>query len=162
MNSIKITPMLPEHVDGVAEIELECFSMPWSRIAFMAETQNPLAEYLVALSGEEVVGFAGMHCVLDEGYITNIAVRQPLRGQGIGQMLLTALERIALQRRLGLMTLEVRISNEAAIALYKKLGYSILGVRRAFYEKPTEDAYIMTKAGLDAAQPEEYNSEEEI
>jgi ribosomal-protein-alanine N-acetyltransferase len=92
-----------------------------------------------------VAGYAGVQCVLDEGYITNVAVDTAFRGRGIATRLLTALDEMARARGLTFLTLEVRASNQAAIALYETCGYQKAGVRRGFYTKPREDAILYTK-----------------
>ncbi len=104
-------------------------------------TQNPNAYYVVA-DQDGIVGFAGLWHIADEGHITNIAVKQSHRGQGLGEDLLTAL--IAVGRALGLraMTLEVRVSNTPARTLYEKLGFQYVGVRKRYYQDNNEDAAI--------------------
>ncbi len=114
---------------GVHAVELESFATPWTLDAFEAEmTQNPNAYYVVA-DQDGIVGFAGLWHIADEGHITNIAVKQSHRGQGLGEDLLTAL--IAVGRALDLraMTLEVRVSNTPARTLYEKLGFHYVGIR---------------------------------
>ena len=134
--------MTIEDIDRVAQIEAQCFSMPWSRDAFASEMKNERAHYLVVQQDNRVVGFIGMHKILDEGYITNVAVNEQYRGRGIGAALINAL----LQRAgdLSLVTLEVRKSNHVAIALYEKMGFSVRGTRKDFYQSPIEDGLIMT------------------
>ena len=79
-NKVRIVPMNGDHLDQVAELERICFSVPWSRNMLAEELENDLSAFLVALDGEEqVVGYAGMQVVLDEGYITNVAVRPDCR-----------------------------------------------------------------------------------
>ena len=133
----------PEYALQVAEIEKACFSLPWSEDAFMGETQNPLATYVVAVDEETVLGFAGVHIIAGEGYITNIAVSETARRCGIGEMMLCRIIDIC-RDKCTFVTLEVRVSNTSAISLYEKLGFETLGIRKNFYEKPTEDAVIMT------------------
>lgn len=88
-NKVRIVPMNGDHLDQVAELERICFSVPWSRNMLAEELENDLSAFLVALDGEEqVVGYAGMQVVLDEGYITNVAVRPDSRRKGIAGKLL--------------------------------------------------------------------------
>ncbi len=143
---IFLDTLKPEYVPQVAEIEKQCFSLPWSEDAFSDELKNPLATYVVAVEGENVLGFAGVHIIAGEGYITNIAVSENARRCGIGKMMLKKLIDIC-KSKCAFITLEVRISNAPAIALYEKLGFENLGIRKNFYEKPTEDAVIMTLKG---------------
>ena len=140
---IILDTLKPEYVPQVAEIEKSCFSLPWSEDAFYGELDNPLATYVVAVDGTDVLGFAGVHEISGEGYITNIAVSESARRRGIGRVLLEKLIDIC-KDKCTFVTLEVRAGNAPAISLYEKLGFEKLGIRKNFYEKPTEDAIIMT------------------
>ena len=145
-NKVRIVPMNGDHLDQVAELERICFSVPWSRNMLAEELENDLSAFLVALDGEEqVVGYAGMQVVLDEGYITNVAVRPDCRRQGIAGKLLQVFLDFAQGHHLAFLTLEVRASNYDAIALYGSRGFRSVGRRRHYYEHPKEDAVIMTK-----------------
>ncbi len=143
---IILDTLKPEYVLQVAEIEKSCFSLPWSEDAFYGEIDNPLATYVVAAEEKHVLGFAGVHIISGEGYITNIAVSENARRRGIGQMMLEKLIDIC-RSKCTFLTLEVRKSNIPAISLYEKLGFENLGIRKNFYEKPIEDAVIMTLKG---------------
>ena len=101
-------------------------------------------EFLVALDGERVIGYVGMMNVLDEGYISNVAVMESYRRQKIGDMLISELVKRANDLELALVTLEVRASNEPAKALYAKHGFEVVGIRKGYYTKPKEDAVLMT------------------
>lgn len=140
-----IIPMTAEHLDQVAELEKLCFSDPWSRRMLSEHLENECAATLVA-QGEDgtVLGYAGLLVVLDEGYITNVAVRSEYRRQGIAGELLGVFRRFAEGNKLAFLTLEVRESNAAARALYAKYGYQEVGVRKNYYEHPRENAIIMT------------------
>ena len=94
---------------------------------------------------ESILGYAGLQIVLDEGYVTNIAVTKTARGKGIGKALVEALVNLSKNKNLAFISLEVRESNLPAISLYKKFGFEDKGKRKAFYSNPTEDAIIMTK-----------------
>ena len=144
--AVRIVPMKTEHLDAVAELERTCFTMPWSRNALAEELDNALSAFLVALDEEErVVGYAGLQVVLDEGYITNVAVRPDCRRRGVAGRLLDVFERFAEGNHLAFLTLEVRAGNYAAIALYGRHGYRGVGRRKNYYEHPREDAVIMTR-----------------
>lgn len=120
--------------------------MPWSRASMEKELRgNNKAHYLVAEADGQVAGYAGFWQVLDEGHIMNIAVGEAHRRQGIGEALMRQM--LALGRSLGILywTLEVRVSNEAAIRMYEKVGFTSAGIRPGYYEKPREDANIMCK-----------------
>jgi len=101
--------------------------------------------YMVAVKDGLVVGFAGMWIILDEAHITNIAVHPEYRGFGIGTMLMESLISICKIENVIGITLEVRVSNQRAINLYKKFGFVEEGIRKAYYEDNKEDALIMWK-----------------
>lgn len=141
----QLIPMTAEHLDQVAEIERLCFSDPWSRRMLSEHLENECAATIVA-QGEDgtVLGYAGLLAVLDEGYITNVAVRPEYRRQGVASQLLEAFRRFGEGSGFAFLTLEVRASNTAARALYAKHGYAEAGCRKNYYEHPREDAIIMT------------------
>lgn len=141
---IKVVHFDESHIDGVVEIEKECFSAPWSEASVRAELDNENAHFLVAVSGENVVGYIGVHEIVGEAYIANVAVRNSYRCRGIASALLEAAENGALERGCVFISLEVRKSNVPAISLYKKRGYTVRGERKNFYSDPTEDGIIMT------------------
>nr|WP_326185274.1 ribosomal protein S18-alanine N-acetyltransferase [uncultured Oscillibacter sp.] len=143
---VRIVPMNADHLDEVAELERICFSTPWSRNMLAEELDNALSAFLVALDdGGRVAGYAGLQVVLDEGYITNIAVRPECRKQGVAGKLLQVFLDFAQGNRLAFLTLEVRASNYDAIALYGSRGFRSAGRRKNYYEHPREDAIIMTR-----------------
>jgi ribosomal-protein-alanine N-acetyltransferase len=137
--------MEPRHVTDMVLIEQACFSQPWSRRMLEGELENPQAFYLVAEQDGVLAGYAGMHAVLDEGYITNVATAPAFRRRGVAGTLLAALTARARAWSLAFLTLEVRVSNAPAIALYEKHGFVPVGVRRQYYRAPREDALLMTK-----------------
>ena len=142
---VRIVPMNADHLDEVAELERICFSVPWSRNMLAEELDNLLSAFLVALDdNDKVVGYAGVQIILDEGYITNIAVRPECRRQGIAAKLLQVFLDFAKANKLAFLTLEVRASNYDAIALYGSRGFRSVGRRKNYYEHPKEDAIIMT------------------
>lgn len=143
---IQIVPMTAGHLDEIAALGRVCFPDPWSRNMLAEELDNALAAFLVALDAKGgIVGYAGLQVVLDEGYILNIAVTPERRRQGIAGKLLQVFLDFAQGNRLSFLTLEVRASNEAAIALYESRGFRETGRRRNYYEHPREDALIMTR-----------------
>lgn len=143
---VRIVPMTADHLDEVAELERICFSTPWSRNMLAEELDNALSAFLVALDESgKVVGYAGLQVVLDEGYITNVAVLPECRRQGIAGKLLQVFLDFAQGNHLAFLTLEVRASNYDAIALYGSRGFRSVGRRKNYYEHPKEDAIIMTK-----------------
>lgn len=132
-------------LDRLEELERACFSDPWTRSNLLASLPNERNEFLVA-EGEdgEILGYAAMMTVLDEGDISNVAVLPSARRRGIGRALVTTLLALAEKRRLSFVTLEVRASNAGAIALYKRAGFAPVGCRRGYYTHPKEDALLMT------------------
>ena len=143
--NVRVVPMTADHLDEVAELERICFSVPWSRNMLAEELDNLLSAFLVALDdNDKVVGYAGVQIILDEGYITNVAVRPECRRQGIAAKLLQVFLDFAKANRLAFLTLEVRASNYDAIALYGSRGFRSVGRRKNYYEHPKEDAIIMT------------------
>lgn len=139
-----ITPMHADHLDSLADLESLAFSIPWSYDALAEELQNPLAVFYVAedVDAESAVGYVGMHHILDEGFITNVVVHPAYRRRGIATALLAELETYGKAHDLTRITLEVRASNQKAIALYEQMGYEKEGVRPGFYDSPKEDALI--------------------
>ena len=140
-----LVPMDRSHLAGVAELERLCFATPWSEAMLAEELYNDTASIIVA-EGEDgsVLGYAGLHVILDEGYIDNVAVRPDCRRQGIADRLLDVFCRFG-EEKLAFLTLEVRPSNEAAVALYRKHGFQEAGRRRDYYEAPKEDALLLTR-----------------
>ena len=141
---IAIVPMHPDHLDSLADLESLAFSTPWSYDALAEELQNPLAVFLVAedVDAESAVGYLGMHHILDEGFIANLAVHPAYRRQGIARSLLREAQEYAEAHDLARLTLEVRASNVPAIALYEGMGFARDGIRPGFYDSPKEDAAI--------------------
>lgn len=142
---LKIENMSDKHIDRVYNIEHECFVIPWTKASIEKELENKLAVYIVATIDDNVVGYAGMWHIVNEGHITNIAVSKDYRQRGIGDALVKGLVDIANQREMIGLTLEVRPSNEAAMKLYKNNGFKLEGIRKEYYEDNKEDAYIMWK-----------------
>ena len=138
-----IRNMAVSDVDEVYAIEKETFSDPWSKASFVESMEEENNHYLLVTVDGGIVGYCGYWGIAGEGYIYNVAVKASHMRQGIGQRMLEELIKQAVDRGIDSLTLEVRQSNEAAIRLYKKLGFIEAGVRRDFYTKPVEDALIM-------------------
>lgn len=156
MADFTIRRMTVEDVDAVHAIEAATFAIPWSRQSFYEEmTRNACARYLVAvLPDGEIIGFAGVWVVMDEGHITNIAVRQDYRGMGIGRALTAALIQYAANLGVVYMTLEVRRGNEIAQRVYLGQGFIQVGVRKKYYEDNGEDALLMVCDHMPPADPD--------
>ena len=140
MDIINVTEdMLPQ----IEALEQVCFSVPWTR----EQLRSQLGErqiFLAAVEEEQVAGYVGLMYVLDEGYISNVAVSPDCRRRGIARRLLAELERRCRALELAFMTLEVRASNTPAIALYESRGFRSVGRRKNYYKNPAEDAILMT------------------
>ena len=139
---IKIIRMNESHVAAVAELEKQNFTEPWPEIAVRSELTNKLSLWLVAVEDDAVVGYVGSQTVLGEADMMNIAVSDSHRRRGIARMLVEELIR---QLDAYQLTLEVRVSNAPAIALYDSLGFRQVGLRKNYYHKPKEDALILRK-----------------
>ena len=146
LNDLTIRRLCEEDLDQTAALESNCFSAPWKRKDFEDALKNT-STYLFfgAFDGERLAGQAGLVMTPPEADITNVAVDEAYRRQGIAAGILTKL--MAAGRELGIedYTLEVRAGNKPAISLYEKLGFLEEGRRKNFYTKPDEDAVIMWK-----------------
>ena len=140
----RIVDVSVEHIPQIEEIERECFSRPWTAEQLMSQMRDAQHEFIAAVDDSRVLGYVGLMYVLDEGYISNVAVRPEARRQGIGDALIDALAEKAKTLELAFLTLEVRESNAPAIALYAKHGFHPVGKRKNYYDAPKEDAVLMT------------------
>ncbi len=141
----RIEDVREEQLEQIEEIENACFSLPWTRDQLKSQMKDPQHEFIAALEENgRVLGYVGMMHVLDEGYISNVAVAPEVRRQGIGQALIEELMARAEALDLAFVTLEVRCGNAAAIALYEKQGFVPVGRRKNYYDFPREDAILMT------------------
>lgn len=133
------------HVAQIADLEALCFSAPWSESSVSSELMNPLSLWIVALDGQVVAGYVGSQSVLGEADMMNLAVRPEYRRQGVGEQLVESLIDRLRDSGVHSLTLEVRTSNDPALALYKKLGFIQVGCRPRYYANPKEDALILRK-----------------
>lgn len=134
---------IEQDAELIAEIEHHCFSTPWT--AEQVKSSDDSTVFFLARVREKVVGYGGMYTVLDEGYVTNIGVLPEFRRQGIGAKIVNKLIDFSMEKSLSFLSLEVRVSNIAAIELYKGFGFEEVGKRKNFYSNPKEDALIMTR-----------------
>ena len=137
--------MAQAHVPAIAQLEKLCFSDPWSESSIETELSCRLSCWLVAMEGDALLGYVGSQTVIDESDMMNIAVHPDHRRKGIAEALIAALEEQLRQRGSKALTLEVRDSNVPAIALYEKLGFTQVGLRKNYYRNPKEDARILRK-----------------
>ena len=149
---IIVTPMRRRHLRSVLRIEERTSSTPWSHGLFLAEARRPERIYLVARAGSTVIGFAGLLFSLTDGHITTIAVDPDRQGDAVGTRLMLVLTREAIARGATAITLEVRASNEAANALYRRFGFQPVGTRKGYYRNPDEDALVLWAHDVDAEQ----------
>lgn len=140
-----ITEMKADHVPQVAVLEKFCFADPWSEMSIASELQNLWSYWLVAVSGDTVVGYIGSQSSFDEADVMNVAVHPDFRRQGIAEKLISTLVEELKNRGIHALMLEVRASNAPAIALYEKLGFQQVGLRKNYYRNPKEDALILRK-----------------
>ena len=143
MMEIRIATIDDAH--AIYEIEQQSFSVPWSLESVFAELEGAANKlYMVICEEDHIVGYAGAWLVYDEGHITNIAILPSARGKGYGSKLTKQLIDECFSRGMHEIFLEVRISNLAALTMYRNLGFSVKGIRKDYYSEPTEDAYIMS------------------
>ncbi|MCR5283191.1 MAG: ribosomal protein S18-alanine N-acetyltransferase [Lachnospiraceae bacterium] len=129
--------------EAAAVIEQQLFSRPWSKKALEESLEREESCYVTAKAGSVLLGYCGLYLTFGEGYINQVAVKSSCQGQGIGKQMLTFLLTKARERGMNACSLEVRVSNERARALYASLKFEESGIRPRFYEDPTEDAMIL-------------------
>ena len=139
---MQIVTLGREHLSGVAKIEQECFSQPWSEKALEILLSDNAVAVVAVLDGE-AVAYAGMTLVLDEGQITNVATLPSYRRRGFSRAVLEELIARAEEKGISSIFLEARVSNVPALSLYESLGFCRIGMRRRFYSAPVEDAVLM-------------------
>lgn len=138
-----VRKMCEQDILAVHEIECSIFSKPWSEKDFRDSYTKASNIYLVAEVDNNIAGYCGFWGVAGEGQITNVAVRNDYRRQGIAEKMISELITQGRKQGIEAFTLEVRVNNQAAIFLYHRLGFKDCGIRKNFYEEPVEDALIM-------------------
>lgn len=149
VTTIQLARLQPEDVADAAALEARTYASPWSEQVFRDELAAPGRTYLKAVAGKALVGYGGLMVVGDEAHITTVVVDAGHRGAGVGTRLMLALVDTALGAGAGSLTLEVRVSNQAAQALYRRFGMAPVGVRKKYYVD--EDALIMWAHEIDSA-----------
>lgn len=139
----EIRPLAEKDLDRVSQIEAASFSMPWKREDFKDLIESEHSVYMVITLDGLVIGSAGYTYNGFEGYINNVVIDSEYRGKGYSAILMEGLLNYGVNQGIMDYTLEVRVSNTPAIKLYEKLGFESAGVRKNFYERPTEDAFVM-------------------
>lgn len=145
MENIEIRPMTADMAQAASELEGLCFHTPTSPTMMWEELTKPEGIYFSAFAENRLVGYVGMQSVLDEGYIMNLCVHPEFRRQGIARRLMEALLDGCREAELAFVTLEVRESNAPAISLYKSLSFEEVGLRKNYYQNPTEHALLLTR-----------------
>lgn len=134
-----------KHIEALELLEKQCFSLPWTREQLITQLPDERHIFLVTEYGGNAVAYVGMMYVLDEGYISNVAVSPQHRKKGLADALIKRIVEISHEKELAFITLEVRRSNIPAISLYEKHGFVKVGIRKNYYDLPKEDAILMTK-----------------
>lgn len=134
--------------EEVAALESKIFSMPWNREDFWRMAENKNAAYIVGVLDEKIIAYAGAWLAFDDAEVMNIAVDENFRGNGYGKKIFAELIKICVERGATAITLEVRESNIAAIKLYESFGLKSVGIRKNYYDNPTENALIMWNTKL--------------
>ena len=142
---MKYLRMDESHIEAIAELEKECFSDPWSVASISSELTNLLSLWIVAMDDDKLVGYVGSQSVMGWADMMNLAVAPDYRQHGIGQALVLELIEQLKAEKVNCLTLEVRVSNTPAIALYTKMRFKEVGCRPNYYRNPKEDALILRK-----------------
>lgn len=139
-----IRPMQYEDCELVEQLEQKCFAVPWTLQSFKDTFCYDNYQFLTAWIEKEFVGYMGLIYSMDEADITNVAVFPKMRNQGVGQCLVKESLNKAMEQGIAKVFLEVRESNKNAISLYSKYGFQKVSVRKNYYQKPIENAVIMS------------------
>lgn len=149
---VRISPMRRRHLPAVLRIERQVYPGPWTMGLYLGELALPGSRfYVVGRLGSRLVGYGGLMCGEDEGHITTLAVDPGVQGQRLGTRLLLVLVHRAIARGMTALTLEVRVSNQVAQALYRRFGFAPAGVRKNYYAEVGEDALVMWAHDVDTA-----------
>jgi ribosomal-protein-alanine N-acetyltransferase len=138
-------------IDAILAIEEASFTNPWTREMYAAELENRGVSFFFLARDADggAIGFCSFWHVLDELHINNLAVAPPYRRQGVASALLTRVLEEGLRSGARSALLEVRASNQAALQLYQRFGFTVIGVRRGYYTKPAEDALVLQRRPLE-------------
>lgn len=138
-----LAPLTEADLPAAAALEKACFSTPWSEESLRGELQNENARVWTLSVCREIVGYIGVHLVQDEAEVMNLAVLPAFRRRGFGRRLLQTALAFCRENGCVRLFLEVRESNEAALALYRSLGFTVCGRRKHYYQQPPEDALLL-------------------
>jgi ribosomal-protein-alanine N-acetyltransferase len=151
--TVVISPMRRRHVRAVLRIEEQVYPRPWTSALFLSELAlRSSRAYFVARVGRQIVGYAGVMISFEDAHVTTVAVDPAWQRRGIATRLLVALARESLVRGAQHLTLEVRMSNKGAQALYRRFGFAPVGVRKNYYPETNEDALVMWVHDIDSPE----------
>lgn len=157
---LRVSPMRRRHLRAVLEIEEKVYPKPWSYELYRSELALPEDRriYVVARRNDHkgrLVGYAGLMFALEDGHVTTVAVDPAYQRQGIGLRMFLVLVRTAIARGAKNLTLEARVNNVGAQALYRRFGFEDVGLRKGYYQETGEDALIMWANDVDKPEYEE-------
>lgn len=141
---LKIRKMRKEDIEQVAELEREVFADAWSFQAILSAWEQKQTLLLSAFEDQELIGYVILYFVLEDGEIARIAVSEDHRRKGVASRMLREMKSLCKDNGIGKLLLDVRESNESAIAFYERHGFRRDGIRRNYYTKPSEDAILMS------------------
>lgn len=153
LKTLRFEPLSDAHIARVVEIEAVSNGAPWSERSFRSELTSPQSVFRVAIESGRVVGYAGLWLIVDEAHITTVAVDPEMRRKGIGRHVVVEILKLAQEAGMLCATLEVRAGNAAALALYEKLGFERVAIRKGYYPDNKEDAVVMWLYGLKDWRP---------
>lgn len=141
-----IQRMEVDDLDRILDLERLCFSSPWSKDDFLYElNENPFGYYVVLKELDKILAYLGLWMDEDRAQITTIGVDPEHRGKGYAKTLMEHMLEVCSSKGVKIYSLEVRVSNQAAISLYQSFGFIQVGLRKAYYQDNHEDAYLMIK-----------------
>ncbi|ELR96624.1 ribosomal protein S18-alanine N-acetyltransferase [Gloeocapsa sp. PCC 73106] len=151
---IQLEPLKSEHLEQVVKLDQTCLGGLWTLSGYQREIDSPHSNALVLslLPQQQIIGLGCFWSILEEAHITLLAIEPDYQGQGLGKLLLYNLLFQAREQKLERATLEVKISNQIALALYQKFGFKIAGIRKQYYQKTQEDALILWQSGLNSPE----------
>ncbi|WP_408955568.1 ribosomal protein S18-alanine N-acetyltransferase [Natroniella sp. ANB-PHB2] len=145
MRQLKVLPMEEKYLEQVLKIERETFTVPWSKAAFKRELNTSYGYYIVGIVADKIIAYLGAWVISNRAHITNLAISKDYRRQKIATKLLCCLYTKLEEKKINMITLEVRVSNQIAQELYRKEGFVSIGVKEDYYSDNQENALIMCK-----------------
>lgn len=154
MKVLELKALETDQLDAVVELDQRSLGGMWTIEGYRREMDSPNSDLLILqqMTPQQILGVGCVWAILDEAHITTLAIDPTVQRQGWGSVMLQALLRAARRRELEWATLEVRVSNLGAIALYKKFGFESVGERKKYYQNPEENALILWRKGLQRSE----------